>query len=111
MKTLAMRRHGKEYAITFEINHYLQNGNLYVGMLTREDNHPAMYGNLTVNLSVPCKANRAFIDVNNHGLGIIEWLLDNNLGHLTAREKVSGFCSYPEFEFDMDVLMQYIEGR
>lgn len=111
MKTLTLNKYGSEHPVTFEINHYLQNGNLYVGLVTHEHGYHMPWSDLTVNLGTPCKANRAFIDVNNNGMEIIDWLVDNNLGHVTTRERTSGFCIYPEFEFNMDALMEYVQGR
>lgn len=111
MKTLTLYRYGKEHPVTFNLDNYSQNGNLYVGLITHEEGYPEPWSDLTVNLGVQCKANCAFIDVNNNGMQIIDWLIDNNLGRILAREKVSGFCVYPEFEFNMEPLMQYVEGR
>ena len=111
MKTLMLHKYGKEHPITFNIDSYLQNGNLYVGMITHEDGYPEPWSDLTVNTGLPCLENCAFIDTNNNGNEIIEWLVNNNLGHLTGCMTISGFCVYPEFEFNIDVLMQYVEGR
>lgn len=106
-KALILYKYGKAHPITFNIGKYSSNGNLHVGMITFEDGYPEPWSNLTVNLGVPCKANCAFIDVNNNGLAIMEWLTDNHLGRILPREIASGFCIYPEFEFDMERLMEY----
>lgn len=111
MKMLTLNRWGKDHQMTFDLDNYLRNGNLYVGLISHDEGYPEPWSDLTVNLGTKCEANRAFIDVNNNGMDIMNWLVDNKLGRITAREKVSGFCVYPEFEFDMDVLMQYVEGR
>lgn len=111
MKTLILYKYGKEHPITFHLDSYLQNGNLYVGLITHEEGYPEPWSDLTVNLGVKCKENCAFIDINNNGREIIDWLVDNGLGVLTEYIMPSGFCEYPEFEFNMDKLMQYVEGR
>ena len=111
MKTLILNKYGKERPITFYLDNYLQNGNLYVGMITHEEGYPEPWSDLTVNLGVECKANCAYIDTNNNGDAIIAWLCENNLGYPTGHMRPSGFCIYPEFEFNMDVLMQYVEWR
>ena len=111
MKMLTMHAWGTDHQMTFEIDNYTQNGNLYVGLLSHDDGYPAPWQNLTINLGVKCKKNCAFIDTNNNGFEIIDWLVINNIGFLTGNVKRSGFCMYPEFEFDMQRLMEYVEGR
>ncbi len=108
MKTLSMYAWGKVHPMTFETATYLQNGNLYVGLRTNIEGYPEPWSDLTVNLGVPCKENCGFIDINNNGYGIIDWLTENELGEITGREKVSGFCVYPEFAFNMEKLKEYM---
>ena len=108
MKTLTLNRYGNEHPMTFEINHYLQNGNLYVGLVTHKEGYPQPYGSLTVNLGVKCKANCAFIDINNNGNDIIPWLVKSEICKLTGRIQSSGFCIYPEVEFDVKKLSEYM---
>ena len=108
MKTLNLYRYGKQHPISFEINRYVENNNLYVGMVTHEDGFPEPWNNLTVNLGVKCADNCAFIDTNNNGSDIVEWLISNGLGHLTGRIVTSGFCTYPEFVFDMEKIEEHL---
>ena len=98
---------GKTHPIEFELNSYASNGNLYVGMSTFYDWYREPWGDLTVNLGVKCKPNCAFIDTNNNGPEIINWLLQNNLGKLTGREMPSGWCRFLEFEFNMEELRKH----
>lgn len=48
--------------------------------------------------------NAAYIDTNNLGNRIIEWLEKNNLGQATPLTKQSGFCQYPLFIFNDEFL-------
>lgn len=107
MKTLSLVTQGKALGMSFDINKY-HNGNLYVGLLSTFKGQPTPWQNLTVNLGVGCKENCAFIDTNNNGERIIKWLTDHNLGHVTGRKQSSGFWEYPEFEFDMETLLEYV---
>lgn len=107
MNTLTLNKWGNEHPMTFEIRKYADNGNLYIGLITHEEGYPEPWSNLTVNLGVKCKENCGFIDVNNNGIEIIDWLIDNKLGRILPREKISGFCVYPEFEFDIKMIEQY----
>lgn len=107
MKMLTLNKYGKEHPITFELGRYELNGNLYVGMITHENGYPEPWQNLTVNLGLKCENNYAFIDTNNNGHEILYWLLENCLGVLTGREIRSGWCTYPEFLFFPDKLLEY----
>ena len=109
MKTLTLYKYGKAYPMSFETNYYADNGNLYVGLVTHEEGYPEPWSDLTVNLGVKCEPNCAFIDTNNNGSEIIEWLYSNGLGHLTGNMKASGWCVYPEFKFNMDRLKKFME--
>ena len=109
MKTLTLHKYGKPHPMTFRLDNYSDNGNLFVGLVTHEEGYPEPWSNLTVNLR-PCKANCAFIDTNNNQ-DIVRWLLKHKLGRLTGEIERSGFCLYPEFEFDMETLLEYVEGK
>lgn len=105
---LILHKYGENHSITFELAIYAENGNLYVGMLSHDDGYIQPWSSLTVNLSVKCKPNRAFIDTNNNGNEIVAWLEQNGLGKATGNLMPSGWCVYPEFEFDMDKLMEHV---
>lgn len=111
MRTLNLNKWGNNHSISFCTDNYTENGNLYIGMITTENGYPENWSNLTVNLSVKCKLNCAYIDINNNGDSIVEWLITNRLGHLTGNIRNSGWCVYPEVEFDMDELNKYCGGK
>ena len=50
---------GKTHPIEFQFDNYVDNGNLYVGMITAEDGYPEPWSSLTVNLGVKCADNCA----------------------------------------------------
>jgi len=103
-----LKKYGKNHPITFRLANYAENGNLYVGMITNEEGWPEPWSNLTVNLSVPCQPNCAYIDTNNNGDDVMTWLVSNKLGKPTGKIKASGWCIYPEFEFNMEALMKHV---
>lgn len=109
MSILTLNAWGSNHKITLDLDHYAENGNLYVGLVSWDEGFPEPWSDLTVNLSVPCKPNCAFIDTNNNGEQIIDWLIKNGLGKKTRRIGQSGWCTYPEFEFDMDAVNKYVE--
>lgn len=108
MQKLTLNAWGVDNPITFHLASYLENNNLYVGMITHRDGYPEPYADLTVNLSVKCAEDCAFIDTNNCGRSIFEWLVLNELATPTGRFQQSGFCVYPEMKFNMDKLMKYV---
>ena len=108
MNTLTLNAWGAEHSISFRLANYAENNNLYVGMITHDEEWPEPWSDLTVNLGVKLEPNIAFIDVNDNGWQIIDWLIENNLGQPTTLEMISGFCTYPEFEFNMPELMKYM---
>ena len=114
MSKLTLKAWGNDHQISLSVHRYQNNGNLAIQMLGWEDwdgeEFAQPYGMLTVNLTKKCKPNCAFIDTNNNGDYIIDWLEENGLGMQTGNFEISGFCIYPEFEFDMDVVAKYKEG-
>jgi hypothetical protein len=108
MRVLNWNAWGKNHLITFKLDKYAENGNLYVGMVAHDDGYPEPWSDLTVNLSVKCDEDCAFIDTNDNGDRIVEWLITNKLATLTGRMRSSGFCTYPEVRFNMDELMNYV---
>lgn len=107
MKKLILNKWGEDHHIQFEISKYITNGNLAVSMLEIHEDYYEPWSILTVNLGCKCAPNCAFIDTNNNGDDIVEWLIENELGKPTGRYDYSGWCEYPEFEFNMENLRKY----
>lgn len=111
MARLKLNAWGGEHEITFTVEHYQINNNLAIQMWCWDTSeiYPEPWSMLTVNLTKKCKPNCAFIDINNNGEHILMWLEKNKLGMQTGNFEVSGYCIYPEFEFNMDELNKYVE--
>ena len=110
MAKLILNAWGNDHEISFRLNNYANSGNLAVEMVCWDDGYPEPWSILTVNLTKKCKPNCAFIDINNNGEYITTWLESNNLGMETGNFEISGYCIYPEFEFNMEELNKYIES-
>ena len=111
MKTLKLNSmYGGEYEIALHKGVYLHGGNLYINLLCKTEYGWEPYSNLTVNLPENLPENQAFIDTNNNGFGITEWIKKHKLGKFTGKFGYSGFCSYPLFEFDMNEVNKYLIG-
>lgn len=87
----------------------LDNGSLYVGaydVTPESDNFGERWADISVNLNNPCQNDRTvFLDMNNlYNPAIIEAIY--GLGTVEGIVSHSGFCSYPAFTFDADVISQ-----
>lgn len=109
MGTINLKQYGKDHPVTFVTSTYANNGNLRVDLVTYENGYPEPWSNLTVNIS-KCEENCAFIDVNNNGKAILDWLFENGLGSRTGGMERSGFVVYPEFKFNMDKLKEFMDN-
>lgn len=92
----------EEYKVEAFKTSYVENDNMAV-IIENEDFEEV----LTVNLKdIPTSKNCAFIDTNN-----VKWaekfLQENKIAKPTGRYGFSGFCSYPEYQFDMSKLKEY----
>lgn len=100
----------KEYIIGLQLTKYSENDNLAIIMrcYTEDGFYDGDFAKLTVNLSEKLPENQAYVDTNNLGVDVCEWIFDNHLGKCLPRFKQSGFCMYPLFEFDMEELKKYV---
>lgn len=65
-----------------------------------EHDHLYEFAYLTVNLPDGKRnAGCQYIDTNNNGSEVLDWLEENEFGKRTGNLTESGFCSYPEFNF------------
>ena len=108
MPTLTLKAWGAERQISFHLANYSNNGNLYVGLIMHDEDGLEPWSDLTVNLDTKLPPDRAYVDLNNNGREILNWIIDNELGIPTFSTKISGFCEYPEFVFNMPELMKYV---
>jgi hypothetical protein len=100
---------GKEHRITLTIDSYVWDKSFALTMQEIEDGYPMPWGTITVRLDdYPCEGNRQFVDTNNNGEEIVNWLIENNLGTPTGRIGYSGYCQYPEFEFNIDEINKHL---
>lgn len=106
MKTFDLKHFGTTYAIQLKAAAYYYGGNLYIEMLSLEDGDVEPWGDLTVNLGPILPLNCAYIDVNNNGNDILDWLQRHKIAAPTGRYGYSGFCRYPEYLFDEQLLRE-----
>lgn len=104
MNTYEIKCYNKEYRIKLVANSYANNKRLAVLALEVPSGEP--FAILTVNIDYPIsgdKKTHAFIDTNNLGscLNIERFLQDNKIAKPTGWNGESGYCTYPEYIFDL----------
>lgn len=111
MKTLTYKNPwGTEYQVLFEIGNYQNNNRLFVGLFCYDKDYEdfAPYGGITTNIAWPVsRENCSFVDTNNMGKNIVSWLEENGFAKRTGVIGESGFCSYPEMEFDLNKIKEF----
>ncbi len=103
MKTLTLKALGRDVEVFFTLNHYSMNNNLCINMVAVNE---GPWSTLTKNFDVNLEPDEAFIDTNNNA-GIDEILVANGIAEPTGKGIRSGFCIYPLFKFNLDVVEQY----
>ena len=96
---------GDELAAKIEINRYLSNGCIYIGLLTEEEGDWEPYGDITVNLREGAPDYCGYLDTNNMS-GLEEFIKQNDIGEFTGLVQRSGFCTYPLYLFDPENLRE-----
>ena len=108
--SIKLNRWDKVCDIKFEVDKYHYSDGLAICMNCKSEYGLEPYGVLTVNLDeFPTNGNKAFVDTNNLGDDIIDWIIENNLGELTGRIGFSGFCAYPEVEFNLEEINKHLK--
>ena len=83
------------------------NGNLAVVLQTDTKGVPQDFATITVNFpDEHLLPNQAYLDINNVP-GIEQFVEDHQLGKPNGREKISGYCTYPLYVFDLARCMEH----
>lgn len=100
-KLVFKTRYSGETPVTFEKGNYLNNNNLYIGVIAWDEGYPEPWCDMTVNLQGKLPDNYAYVDTNNGGNELLEFIIENNLGTQVG-VGASGFCVYPLVKFHED---------
>ena len=98
-------RFSGKVTLELEINSYMDNNRLYIGLVEVGGEYPEHFADLTVNISAPCPDYCGYVDTNNcpELEGFIE---KHGLGEFTGLMGGSGFCSYPLYLFNPEKLRE-----
>lgn len=96
---------GSSEEVQLEINNYMNNKGLYIGLMSRGEDGFEPYGDLTVNLGEKAPDYCAYVDTNNMQ-NVEKFIEDNDLGEFTGLTQRSGFCEFPLYMFNVDKLRE-----
>lgn len=91
---------GQTWRVELRKGEYNIGGGLAIEMITDEGED---FATLTVNLGFGAKEGCAFIDTNNCGWAL-DFLLENGIASDTGITQSSGFCIYPLYKFNKNIL-------
>lgn len=91
--------------VRLEINSYMNNGRLYIGLTEAEGEYPEPFADMTVNIDGPCLPYCGYVDTNNCP-ELEEFIVKNGLGEFTDMVGNSGFCQYPLYMFNAEKLRE-----
>jgi hypothetical protein len=105
MKTTVFQYKGS--GVTPQFSTYQNNNRLALILIDTEWGN--CYSTPTVNLvdEKLTNENCAYLDTNNCGEYILNWLEQHDFGKPTGCFGFSGFCMYPEFEFRKEIIEEY----
>lgn len=109
-KIFDYKTQGKTIPMELKLSYYMHNRTLAVSLYEKGGGSEEGYWTLTCCLDDAPGRNRAFLDVNNMGEHIVDDLEAAGFGKRTGRTARSGYVTYPEFEFDAEVLKSYMNG-
>lgn len=98
---------GTTYNVLLRVDRYYKGKQLYIGLF---DPNEGPVADVTVSLYgqmfSPLKENEQYVDTNNSpDMG--GWLERNKIAKFTGLYGFSGYCAYPLYRFDMDMLKKY----
>ena len=96
---------GSSVEVQLEINSYMNNNRLYLGLMVREVDYFELYGDISVNLGMKAPDYCAYVDLNNMP-ELEKFIEENDLGEFTGLTQRSGFCEYPLYMFNVDKLRE-----
>ena len=94
-----------ETQVTFDIQQYMNNRAMFIGLMCNEDGYDEPFGDVTVNLSVAAPNYCGYLNVNDMP-DIEKFITENELGEFTGFTQRSGYCEYPLYLFNVDKLRE-----
>lgn len=114
MKIYKLKAYGGTYKIALRKGTYNSNETLAVEMVlvNSKGKMAEPWNMLTVNINgsdIYANDIHAFIDTNNNGNEIVDWLVENDIAERTNISGNSGWCVYPLVKFKQQALAEMPE--
>ncbi len=108
LECMVFENWGTTHELYVEAGRYVHGNGLFLQLYEKGDyDGLEPYANLTVNLmGYSCGKNCAYVDTNNFPEAIT-LISEYKLGKRTGNIGVSGYCNYPEYEFDMTEIKRF----
>ena len=107
LKYMQLEAWNTVYDTCIEVSTYMFGGGLYMSLHDLCEDGLEPYADITVNLEgYPTEPDCAFVDTNNFAQAE-KLIADYKLGKPTGRVGHSGYCTYPEYRFDMNEIRKY----
>lgn len=97
----------KPIKLAIQVQSYQMNSNLYIGLWWKNGSSFEPFTDLTVNLGNKLKPNEAYVKTFNENEGLLDFILNNQLGTLLPEKGYSGFNEYLKIAFDMERLKEF----
>lgn len=97
--------YGGDTEVKLNIQQYMGNGRIYIGLISEEDGYPEPYADVTVNIDDFAMDYCGYLDTNNLS-NVEKFITENDLGEFTGFIGRSGFCEYPLYMFNVDRLRE-----
>ncbi len=92
-------------SVKLEVNSYMNNGRLYLGLTETGGEYPEPFADITVNIDAPCPPYCGYVDTNICP-DLEEFIVKNGLGEFMDMTGHSGFCQYPLYRFHAEKLRE-----
>lgn len=107
MKTYEIEQWGVNREVSLHCSNYANNGNLAIVVKYFDEDFECwmQYGVLTVNFEEGLPEGYAYVDTNNFPCAK-ELIGSGKIGEWTGKTRVSGWCSYPLYRFDVEKIKE-----
>ncbi len=91
--------------LELEINAYMNNNRMYIGLIEVDGEYPEPFADLTVNIDAPCPDYCGYVDTNNCP-ELEDFIVQHGLGEFTRLAAGSDFCSDPLYMLNVEKLCE-----